>query len=104
MTRGPADVARMRWRGRQMLQQLMVQHIGAHSPLHRGISLIGKLVSQTGPGVIAHQTALLDSPPDDELRDDRSPDPILCRPKPSIGRGIKISSGRPRDGTSWPDG
>ena len=30
-----------------MLQQLSVHHIGAHVPLHRGISLIDKLVSQT---------------------------------------------------------
>jgi hypothetical protein len=41
-----------------MLQQLLVQHIGAHLPLHRGIGLIGKLVSQPGPGVIAHNTKI----------------------------------------------
>lgn len=39
-----------------MLQQLPVHHIGAHAPLRRGIGLIGKLVSQTRPDVIAHHT------------------------------------------------
>ena len=41
-----------------MLQQLLVHHIGAHVALHRGIGLIGKLVGQTGPGVIAHHTKI----------------------------------------------
>lgn len=37
-------------------KQLPVHHLGAHAPLHRGIGLIGKLVSQTRPDVIVHQT------------------------------------------------
>ena len=41
-----------------MLEQLLVQHVGAHAPLHRGTGLVGKLVSQTGPGVIAHHTKI----------------------------------------------
>jgi acyl-CoA synthetase (AMP-forming)/AMP-acid ligase II len=39
-----------------MLQQLLVEDIGAHNPLYRGVSLVGELVGQTGPGVIAHLT------------------------------------------------
>jgi hypothetical protein len=57
MARAAADVEHRRWRRRQMLQQLLVQHVGAHAPLHRGVSLIGKLVGQTGPAV-AHQTKI----------------------------------------------
>ena len=34
MTRAAADVEHRRWRRRQMLKQLLVQHIGAHEPLH----------------------------------------------------------------------
>src|ERR1700730_8965766 len=41
-----------------MLDQVVVQHIRAHAPLHRSIRLIGKQVSQTGPGVIAHHTKI----------------------------------------------
>ncbi|AHK32019.1 hypothetical protein Pd630_LPD04806 [Rhodococcus opacus PD630] len=46
-----------------MLQQLLVQHIGAHAPLHRGIRLVGKLVGQTSPGVIAHHTKIVPRSP-----------------------------------------
>ena len=41
-----------------MLKQLLVQYIGAHVTLHGGIGLIGKLVSQPGPSVIAHHTMM----------------------------------------------
>ena len=34
MTRAAADIEHRRWRRRQMLKQLLVQHIGAHEPLH----------------------------------------------------------------------
>jgi hypothetical protein len=34
MTSAAADIEHRRWRRRQMLQQLLVQHIGAHVPLH----------------------------------------------------------------------
>ena len=54
MARTATDVQdRGRWLG-QMLEQLVMQHVGAHAPLHRGIGLIGKQVGQLGPGVIAH--------------------------------------------------
>jgi hypothetical protein len=54
MARAAADVEHRRRRWRQMIEQLLVHHIGAYEPLHRGIGLIGELVSQRGPGVIAH--------------------------------------------------
>ena len=50
-----------------MREQLFVQHIDAHEPLHRGISLIDEVVSQTGPGVITHRTKIQTLVP---LRDD----------------------------------
>jgi hypothetical protein len=53
-----ADVEHRRWRRRQMLAQLLVQHMGAHVPLHRGIGLVGELFRQLGPGVIAHHTKI----------------------------------------------
>jgi hypothetical protein len=34
MTGAAADIEHRRWRWRQMLKQLLVQHIGAHLPLH----------------------------------------------------------------------
>ena len=34
MAGAAADVEHRRWRWRQMLEQLLVQHIGAHVPLH----------------------------------------------------------------------
>jgi len=49
-----ADVEHCRRRRRQVLKQLPVHHVGAHVALHRGVSLIGKLAGQLGPGVIAH--------------------------------------------------
>jgi hypothetical protein len=43
-------------RRRQMLQQVLVQHVGAHVSLHRGIRLIDEEVRQAGacPRAIAH--------------------------------------------------
>lgn len=41
-----------------MLKEVLVQHIGAHVPLHRGVRPIDELVSQTGPGVIGHHPKL----------------------------------------------
>ena len=34
MTRATADVEHTRWRRRQVLKQLLVQHIGANEPFH----------------------------------------------------------------------
>ena len=58
MAGAAADVEHRRWRRRQMREQLLVQHIGAHEPFHGGIGFIGKLVSQPGPDVIAHNTKI----------------------------------------------
>jgi hypothetical protein len=58
VARAAADVEHGRRGRRQVLKQLVVHHVGAHVALHRGISLVGELVSQTGPGVIVHDTKL----------------------------------------------
>jgi hypothetical protein len=58
MARAAADVEHRRGRGGQMLQQLLVQHVGAHVPLHRGVRLIGELAGQVGPGVIVHHSTI----------------------------------------------
>src|SRR5580692_4879113 len=53
---GPAtDIQHRGRRLGQMLEQLLVQHVGAHVPFDGGIGLIGELVGQTGPGVVAHR-------------------------------------------------
>jgi hypothetical protein len=44
MARAAADVEYRRRRRGQVLQELLVHHIGAHAPLHRGIGLVGELV------------------------------------------------------------
>ena len=59
MAGAAADVEHRRRRRRQMLEQLLVHHVGTHVPLHRGISLVGKLVGQAGPDVIAHHITIL---------------------------------------------
>jgi hypothetical protein len=41
-----------------MLQQLLVQQVRSYVPLRRGISLIGELVGQAGPGVFAHRITI----------------------------------------------
>ncbi|GAA3437952.1 hypothetical protein GCM10018954_075660 [Kutzneria kofuensis] len=54
---GPAaDVENRGGRGRQVIEQLPVQHVGPHIPLHGGVGLVGELVGQLGPGVIVHPT------------------------------------------------
>jgi len=54
MARAAADVEHRPWRRRQLLQQLLVHHIGAHASFHRRIGSIHELVSQASPDVIAH--------------------------------------------------
>ena len=46
-----------------MLQQLVVQHVRAHVPLHRGVGLVDELVGQAGPGVLVHRTKIVSAPP-----------------------------------------
>ncbi len=62
MTGTAADVEHGSGGCRQMFQQLVVHHIGAHVPLDRGIRLIDEQISQTGPGVIGHHSKILDAP------------------------------------------
>lgn len=56
MARTATDIQhRGRWIG-QMLEQVLVQHIGAHVSLHCCIGLVGKQVGQMSPAVVAHDT------------------------------------------------
>ncbi len=58
MAGAAADVEHGRRGRRQVLEQLVVHHIGAHVPLDGGVRLIGKLIGQAGPGVFAHDLTI----------------------------------------------
>jgi hypothetical protein len=53
-----ADVEHGRRRWRQVLQEVVVQHVGAHPPLDAGVGPVGEPVGQRGPGVLAHAASL----------------------------------------------
>jgi hypothetical protein len=54
MARPTTNIEQRRRRFRQVLEQLLVQDVRAHVPLHRGVGLIGKCVGQARPGVVAY--------------------------------------------------
>src|SRR5882672_2804063 len=57
MPRAAADVENWCGRWGQVLQQLLVHHVGAHVALDGGIGLVGEVSGQTrtGPGGFAHR-------------------------------------------------
>ena len=56
VARAASDIEHLGRRRRQMLQQVLVQHVSAHVSLHRGIRVVHEQVRQAGarPWVIAH--------------------------------------------------
>lgn len=75
MAGAAADIEHGRWWRGQMIQKMLVHHVGAHLALHRGIGL-GEGVRQAGKGVIAHRRRLLVS---SELVSGEPPVPFRLR-------------------------
>ena len=85
MAGAATDVEHRRRRLRKVLQEMLVHHVGAYVPLDGGVRLVGELVRQAGPGVLAHSTKL-----------------ERCRPPGSLSRHGKPPGSLSRHGKQSP--
>jgi hypothetical protein len=56
------DIQHRCGRFREVFEELLMHHIGAHVPLYRGIGFIDERVGQIGPGILCHALTMSPTP------------------------------------------